>query len=103
MSDIAFNIENKELYNSIFKEQEKIKIYLKKASFNKIVTIIKFNGPQDQQMLKNLAKELKTKLACGGTYDTDQIVLQGNHVEDARKILINKGYQADLIEVNKLI
>jgi translation initiation factor 1 len=103
MSDNSFNLNNKELYNSIFKEQEKIKIFLKKASFNKIVTIVKFDAPQDQQMLKTLARELKTKLACGGTYESDQIILQGNHVDEAKKILVEKGYSPDAIEINKLL
>ena len=96
MSDNSFNLNNRELYNSIFKEQEKIKIFLKKASFNKIVTIVKFDAPQDQQMLKTLARELKTKLACGGTYESD-------HVDEAKKILVEKGYSPDAIEINKLL
>lgn len=101
MSDIS--LSNEDLYKSIFKEQQKIKIFLKKASFNKIITVIKFEGENDKSALKKLASEMKSKLACGGTYSEDSIELQGNHVEEAKKILINKGYPESVIEINKLI
>lgn len=101
MSDIPFS--NEDLYKSIFQEKQKIRIYLKKVSFNKIITVIKFEGQGDKSDLKKLASEMKSKLACGGTYSENTIELQGNHIEESKKILISKGYPSDSIEINKLL
>ncbi|WP_411964284.1 stress response translation initiation inhibitor YciH [Haloferax sp. YSMS24] len=43
--------------------------------------------------IKELASVLKRKLACGGTVEDGEIELQGNHVERARDILAELGYQ----------
>lgn len=43
--------------------------------------------------LKQLASELKRRLACGGTVVEGEIELQGDHVERARGILDELGYR----------
>lgn len=43
--------------------------------------------------LKELASELKRRLACGGTVEDEEIELQGDHVERARSILEQLGYR----------
>ena len=41
---------------------------------------------------ESLSVELKTKLGTGGTYKEGQIILQGDHIEDVKKLLIKKGF-----------
>ena len=47
--------------------------------------------------LKEIAKNLKEKLACGGTIKDRIIELQGNHKKQVRPILVKLGFPADSI------
>lgn len=42
--------------------------------------------------LKSITKQLKNKLACGGTFKDDAIELQGDHVDKVKKLLIGMGF-----------
>ena len=66
--------------------------------YGKYVTIIKGIDPKKID-LKELKRKLKSKLACGGTYKNGEIELQGDHRERVKKILIEEGFQKDIIEV----
>lgn len=48
--------------------------------------------------LKNLAKQLKELLACGGTIKNNEIELQGEHVKKIKEKLISLGFSPDSIE-----
>ncbi len=74
-----------------------LKIYTTKSRFNKLVTIVE--GLKGEE-LESTTKELKHKLACGGTYKEGVIVLQGNHKEKTVDYLVKLGYSRDIIKVN---
>ncbi|MGC8586488.1 MAG: stress response translation initiation inhibitor YciH [Candidatus Micrarchaeia archaeon] len=76
--------------------ESKIKIYTKKAKFNKVVTIVEGIGNDD---IERTAKSLKRTLACGGTYKDGYIELQGDHKLDAKKVLVSIGYKDSNIEI----
>ena len=76
---------------TISQETQKIRIYTKKVSFKKLVTIIT-GFDQKTVDIKALAKTLKTKIACGGTYGDDFIELQGDHTDKVKRLLINNGF-----------
>ncbi|WP_416840603.1 stress response translation initiation inhibitor YciH [Haloferax sp. DFSO52] len=60
--------------------------------YGKSMTIV--SGFQmDRAEIKELASELKHRLACGGTVEGNEIELQGDHVQRARDILSEFGYQ----------
>jgi len=80
----------------IAKETQKIKIRLVRRRFGKFMTVI--SGIEDKNNAKELCKELKRKLACGGTIKNNEIELQGSHVERVKKILLNLGYKEELID-----
>ena len=82
--------------SNIEKEQQKIRIEVKKSRFNKVVTIV--TGIEDKEILKELGKAMKQKFACGGTVKDGMIELQGKHREKAKKLLIERGYKAELID-----
>jgi len=82
---------------TIAKEEAKIKIYTEKRSFGKLVTIVE--GIDEKTNPKDLAKNLKTKLACGGTYKNGKIELRGNHKDKLKKLLIDIGFPEEKIEV----
>ncbi len=76
---------------TISQETQKIKIYTKKVSFKKVVTIINGLDPKITN-IKDLTKKLKTKIACGGTYKDGVIELQGDHTEKVKEILLKEGF-----------
>ena len=54
----------------------------------------------DKEMkLNKLAATLKTKCACGGTAKNEQIMLQGDHREIVKDVLIDLGFPRENIEV----
>ena len=82
----------------IAKESQKILVYLEKKKFNKFYTIVE--GIDKKEIdLKDLAKKLKSELACGGTIKDGKIELQGEHKQKAKKILIRHGFAASSVEI----
>lgn len=80
------------------REEEKIRVSLAERRFKKKLTIIE--GISSDVDIKNVLKELKTKLACGGTFKNKTIELQGNHLKKVRGILVKLGFQPEKIEVS---
>ncbi len=72
-------------------EDSIIEVYIEKRRFGKKYSIIKgLSGKKED--LKPLLKKLKSKLGCGGTLTgNNTIELQGDHLEDIKKILISEG------------
>jgi len=74
----------------------KIKVYTTKKKFRKLVTIVE---GIDKSRLSDTAKELKHKLACGGTAKEGMVILQGNHKKKIAGLLVKMGYPGESIEV----
>ncbi len=77
-------------------EVRKIKVYATKKRFKKLVTIIE---GLDEERLAQTAKELKQKLACGGTVKDGVIILQGNHTTKMKAMLKAQNYPEESITV----
>jgi translation initiation factor 1 len=82
--------------NEISKESQQIKIVLERKKFKKYA--IKISGFEAMAEAKYVEKYLKRKLACGGTVKDKIIEIQGNQVAKVKKLLIEKGYQEELID-----
>ena len=83
---------------TLSKETSKVKVYVEKKRFGKVVTIIE--GIDDKLIdVKSLLKKFKKKLACGGTYKDKRIELQGNHIAKVKQILLSEGFKEESIEV----
>ena len=80
----------------VAKEQEKIRIFVTKRRYGKKITVI--TGITKNVDIWNILKELKTHLACGGTVKGNEIELQGEHMEKAKKTMIKLGFPEDQIE-----
>jgi translation initiation factor 1 len=81
----------------ISKSVEKIQVYLVKKRKGKFSTII--TGFDESTNLKELATELKKRLACGGTAKENHVELQGDHRRNIKEVLLSKNYKADQIDV----
>lgn len=83
---------------TIAKESQRISVFLEKKRFNKVYTIIEGIDSKEIDM-KELAKKLKNKFACGGTAKEGKIELQGDHKQKVRDVLVESGFSADTIDV----
>ena len=82
----------------IAKESQLIKVYLERKKFKKFYTIIE--GIDEKEIdLRDLAKNLKEKFACGGTAKEGKIELQGDHKKKVKPFLVNMGFSQETIEV----
>ena len=83
---------------TIAKESQKIMVYIERKKFNKNYTIVE--GIDEKEIyLKDLARKLKSELACGGTIKKGKIELQGEHKQKTKKILIEYGFAKGSVEV----
>ena len=83
---------------TIAKESQKIIVKVENKRFNKVVTTVE--GIDEREInLKDLAKKLKTKFACGGTAKDGRIELQGDHKQKVKEMLIQTGFASETIEV----
>lgn len=79
------------------KEQvKKITVYATAKKFKKLVTVVE--GLEGEH-LDESAKELKHKLACGGTAKEGLVILQGDHTRKMKELLVAMGYPAEAISV----
>lgn len=79
----------------IEREEQKIRILVEVRRFGKKTTIIE--GVTENA--KELASELKSKLACGGTFKNGRIELQGDHRSKLKELLVKAGYDEEQIEI----
>jgi translation initiation factor 1 len=79
-------------------EEQQIKIYTTRRRFGKLMTILDGINRKDID-LKDLATQLKTKCACGGTVKDGKIELQGDQKRKVRDILVKMGFSQDMIDV----
>jgi translation initiation factor 1 len=82
----------------MMEQQELIKIKLEKRKWGREVTIIEGLN-LDEAHLKKIAKQLKSKLATGGTVKNGRIELQGDHRERVKELLVEMGYSPDNIVI----
>ena len=83
---------------TIAKESQKILVYIERKKFNKNYTIVE--GIDEKEIdLKDLARKLKSELACGGTIKDGKIELQGEHKQKVKKILIEYGFAPSSVEM----
>jgi translation initiation factor 1 len=74
---------------------KQLRVYATKKRFNKLVTIVE--GLEEDEMGK-VGKELKSKLACGGTAKGGLLILQGDHLDKVVNYLVSLGYPREAIK-----
>jgi translation initiation factor 1 len=82
----------------IARESQKITVKIVKKKFGKQYTVIE--GIDTNEIdIKDVAKKLKNRLACGGTAKDGYIELQGNHLNKVQQGLIDLGFAPDTIQL----
>ncbi len=75
----------------IAREQQEIRISTAKRRYGKIVTIVEGINASDIN-IDDLARQLKTKCAAGGTVKEGKIELQGDHKKKVEAVLQELGF-----------
>lgn len=78
------------------REGQRIRVRSDKRRYGKIVTLV--DGFKDID-IDMIAKELKRRLACGGTLKSEVIELQGDHKSRVKGVLTDMGFSASMIDV----
>ena len=85
------------VWENIAKSDQRIRVKEEKRKFGKIITVI--SGMNSKEIdIKDIAKKLKSKFACGGTVKDNIIELQGSHAAKVKQELIKLGFSPDSIE-----
>ncbi|MCI0497283.1 MAG: stress response translation initiation inhibitor YciH [Thermoplasmata archaeon] len=79
----------------IAREQQHIRITSEKRRYGKVVTVVEGIDTSDIDV-DELAKELKTRCASGGTVKNGTIELQGEHKRKVREVLNGMGFPAEI-------
>jgi translation initiation factor 1 len=82
---------------TIAKEKEKIRVSTIRRRYGKFTTLVEGIGKDADN--KKILKELKQRLACGGTLKDDIIELQGDHKGKVLEALKKLGFSEDQIEI----
>ncbi len=86
-----------DIWENLAKSEQRIKVITEKRKFGKLITVISGIDPKAVD-IKDVARKLKSKLACGGTVKNNKIELQGEHKEKAKQELVKIGFAKDSIE-----
>ncbi|MFP4143261.1 MAG: stress response translation initiation inhibitor YciH [Thermoplasmata archaeon] len=79
----------------IAREQQEIEIFTDQRRYGKKVTIVDGIDTSDID-IGELASELKTKCAAGGTTKDGRIELQGDHIDTVKEYLEEKGFPVEV-------
>ena len=89
----------KDIIDELDKESARIVISKEiRGRYKKTSTVIR-GIEHDSKEAEVLTSELKTKIGTGGTYKEGKIILQGDHREAVKQLLIKKGFNEQSIEV----
>jgi len=82
---------------TIAREQQKITVKVEKRKFGKKYTFV--SGFKKEVNVDEIARKLKSKFACGGTYKNGQIELQGDHKNRVKAAMVELGFPPETIEI----
>jgi len=85
-------------WDVITKSNQVIEVKIEKRKFGKKYTIVSGLDAKDIN-IEDIARELKSKLACGGTVRREIIELQGDHKIKMRKSLESLGFAPETIVI----
>ena len=78
------------VFEEIARSEQKITVSTVARRYGKLTTLV--SGFDRNVDLKDIAKSLKEKLACGGTVKDGVIELQGNHLKQVKPVLVKLGF-----------
>lgn len=85
-------------FDNIAKESQTITVTTEQRKFGKTYTLI--DGLDENEIdMGDLASELKSQFACGGTVKDGKIELQGDHTRKMKEELSDLGFPPESINI----
>ena len=92
ISDVSGLPDELGIDEDLGRAEQHLTVRTEERTYGKAVTIVEgFDSTSVD--LEDLASQLKSRLATGGTVDDDRIELQGDHGERAADLLRDEGFQ----------
>ncbi len=85
---------------TIAREKQRIEVTIERRKFGKKYTVVR--GLGNEVDIEDVARKLKSKLACGGTSKENHIELQGDHKAKIRQVLAGLGFSPETIDVGEI-
>jgi len=85
-------------WEDVAKGEQKITVSTEKRRYGKVTTLV--SGFDKSIDVKNVGKQLKSELACGGTVKDGVVELQGDHKKQVKPVLVKLGFAEDSISDN---
>ncbi|MGI0053519.1 MAG: translation initiation factor [Thermoplasmata archaeon] len=92
------NDEFDEILSALDRETARIRVRAEPRRYNKPATVI--SGFPPGVDLADIARQLKNRLATGGSVVEGEVYLQGDHRVRIREELARLGFEADAVEVS---
>ncbi|MEM2116018.1 MAG: stress response translation initiation inhibitor YciH [Candidatus Woesearchaeota archaeon] len=87
---------------NIAKEELKLTVSVDQRRFKKLVTLIEGFTDDKSVNIEELLRYLKKKLGCGGVIRENNVIeLQGNHLSNIKKLLVDYGFDENNIVIKK--
>jgi len=83
---------------AIAKENQSIVVKIEKRKFGKKYTVVSGIN-QSEISLKDVAKKLKSIMACGGSHKDGKVELQGDHKSKIKDALVKMGFSPETIKI----
>ncbi|UPV99790.1 translation initiation factor [Halorussus gelatinilyticus] len=94
ISDVAGLPDELGIDEDLGRAEQRLTVRTEERTYGKAMTIVE--GFDDSSVdLSDLASQLKSQLATGGTVDDGRIELQGDHRERAADLLSDEGFQVE--------
>lgn len=85
--------------STISMEQQRVKVRLETRKWGKNLTVVEGVDARSVN-LGELASKMKAVCACGGTVKDNVVMLQGDHRDKVKKLLLDYGFPPSSIEVH---
>ena len=82
--------------DEIAKSEQRITVTLEKRKFGKFITVV---SGVEKGNIKEISKQLKNELACGGTVKNDKIELQGEHTKKIAQAFTRIGFKEEQVNI----
>ncbi|SFR52760.1 stress response translation initiation inhibitor YciH [Halogeometricum limi] len=92
LSSIAGLPDELGIDQDLAKSQQRLSIHVDTRRYGKAVTVVS-GFDRTGSELRDVASQLKRKLACGGTVEDDAVELQGDHTNRVGDVLREMGYE----------
>lgn len=95
---VGANDDFRDLLEDLDRDEAFVDVRIERRQFGKEMTVVEGLGLNEREA-KELCTKLKTRLAAGGTVKDGRVMIQGDHRDVIKKVLVDDGFAAERIRV----